>query len=204
VTSSQNFIRILGIDPGSIRTGFAVIEASGSRLRYIASGVIELDAKLPFSTRLLALSKDLFELIERHRVQDLAIEGLFFAKNAQSALKLGHARGVILMQAAARDVAIHEYSPAEVKASVCGSGRADKDQIAKMVRILLKLPANTKFLKADQSDAIALALTHAQVISLKKTSRRPASEMETAKRLGEAAKSKGKKNDRPNFWQDRL
>jgi len=158
--------RVLGIDPGSIRTGFGIIDYEEGSCTLITSGVIELDEATAVSERLVNLSSDLEDLLSRHRVDEVALESLFFSVNAQSALKLGQARGVILLECARRNLPIHEYSPAQVKSSVCGSGRAKKEQIAQMVKVLLKIPAKKAFHTFDQADALALALTHSQMISL--------------------------------------
>jgi crossover junction endodeoxyribonuclease RuvC len=173
---------VVGIDPGSIRTGFAVVEATGIKIRYVTSGTILLKNEESLSKRLLNLAEDMESIVSKYQPEVLAIESLFFAKNAQSALKLGHARGVILMKAASWSLEVFEYTPAEVKASVVGSGRADKNQLAKMIKILLKLPRNFEFSTPDQSDALAIALTHVQ-----------------------SSKIKGlNKNDRPTYWQNNL
>ncbi|MDB5037620.1 MAG: Crossover junction endodeoxyribonuclease RuvC [Bacteriovoracaceae bacterium] len=170
----------MGIDPGSIRTGFAVIESDGTRLKYITSGTIVLDESAPISKRLFNLSQDLDALISKYKPKEVAIESLFFSKNAQSALKLGQARGVILMKVAAHSLEIYEYTPAEIKVSVVGTGRAQKDQIAKMLKILFKFPKSFDFKSTDQSDALAISLTHVQ-----------------------SGKLKGlQKRDRPAYWQN--
>lgn len=155
-------MRALAVDPGSIKTGFAVLEYRSGKTIYITSGTIflERDKKLP--DRLCNLAEDLRVLCQKYKPQHLALESVFFAKNAQSALKLGHARGVVLLTGASFNMEIFEYSPTEVKSSVCGSGRADKAQIEHMTRLLLKLPSNFQFSSSDHSDALAIGLTHLQ------------------------------------------
>lgn len=155
-------MRVLGIDPGSRRTGFAVLQSESGSTQIISSGVIALDEKLALPHRLAQLAQDLRDLIRLHRPAEVALESVFFARNAQSALKLGHARGVILMIASEHRLPIHEYSPAEAKAVLTGRGRATKEEVARMVRILLKLPKQFEFTAADQSDALALGLVHVQ------------------------------------------
>lgn len=177
-------MKIIGIDPGSIRTGFAVleIEATPSRIKYIASGTIMLEQATALHSRLLALATDFGSLLEKYKPEILVIESLFFARNAQSALKLGHARGVLLMKAASENLEIVEYAPAEIKSAVTGSGRADKTQVAKMIKLLLKLPKNFEFSTPDQSDALAIAMAHVQSVKIKGL----------------------QKNDRSAYWQTTL
>jgi crossover junction endodeoxyribonuclease RuvC len=152
----------LAIDPGSQRTGFSLLRQASTKLHYLTSGSIVLDPKLSFAARLRDLYEDLSHLCQKHRPHHLAVEKVFFAKNAQSALKLGQVRGVILLIAAQFDLEIHEYSATQVKSSVCGAGRAQKSQIEHMIRLLLKLPSNFQFSSSDQSDALAIGLTHLQ------------------------------------------
>ena len=160
-------LRILGIDPGSRKTGYGLIENTGNRTRHLASGCIRLNAKHPLSDRLSMLSKELEQLIEEFRPDCGAVEKVFFAKNAQSALTLGHARGVILLKLSERNLPIHEYQALKVKQTVVGVGRADKDQVQHMVRILLNLQNS---LQEDEADALAVAITHAHLgLSLKQS-----------------------------------
>ena len=160
-------LRILGVDPGSRKTGYGLIENSGNRIRHLASGCIRLNAKHPLSDRLSMLSKELEQLIEEFRPDCGAVEKVFFAKNAQSALTLGHARGVILLKFSERHLPIHEYQALKVKQTVVGVGRANKDQIQHMVRILLNLQNS---LQEDEADALAVAITHAHLgLSLKQS-----------------------------------
>lgn len=150
-------VRVLGVDPGSRLTGYGVVERDGSRLRHIDNGVVVLDAKAPLETRLVVLHRELTALVTRHRPDVAAFERVFFAKNAQSALVLGHARGVALLVAAAYGVPVFEYAPAEVKRSISTSGRADKHQVQQMVRLILGLP---EVAQEDASDALAVAICH--------------------------------------------
>ena len=160
-------LRILGVDPGSRKTGYGLIENSGNRIRHLASGCIRLNAKHPLSDRLSMLSRELEQLIEEFRPDCGAVEKVFFAKNAQSALTLGHARGVILLKFSERHLPIHEYQALKVKQTVVGVGRANKDQIQHMVRILLNLQNS---LQEDEADALAVAITHAHLgLSLKQS-----------------------------------
>ncbi|MBC8258513.1 MAG: crossover junction endodeoxyribonuclease RuvC [SAR324 cluster bacterium] len=153
-------MRILGIDPGSRKTGYGLIEHSGNRTRYLASGCIKLNAKETLAERLLVLSTKLNILLEEFKPSCGAVEKIFYAKNAQSALSLGHARGVILLKFSERNLPIHEYQALKIKKTVVGVGRAGKDQVQHMVRILLNLQ---KTLQEDEADALAIAITHAHL-----------------------------------------
>ena len=153
-------LRILGIDPGSRKTGYGLIEHSGNRTRYLASGCIKLNVKETLAERLHQLSSELDKLIEEFQPDCGAVEKIFFAKNAQSALTLGHARGVILLKFSERQLVVHEYQALKVKQTVVGVGRADKNQIQHMVKILLNLQNK---LQEDEADALAVAITHAHL-----------------------------------------
>lgn len=160
-------LRILGIDPGSRKTGYGLIETTGNRIRHLASGCIRLNAKHPLSDRLSILSRELEKLIEEFRPDCGVVEKIFFAKNAQSALTLGHARGVILLKFSERNLPIHEYQTLKIKQTVVGVGRADKDQVQHMVKILLNLQNK---LQEDEADALAVAITHAHLgLSIKQS-----------------------------------
>lgn len=152
-------MRILSIDPGSIRAGFAVFEA-GKDLKLLQSGTIELNQSKDLGSRLAELAQDLESLLKKHQPQELALERIFFAKNALSALQLGHARGVILMKCAQAGLAVSEYTPTEVKQAITGAGRAQKEQVEHFVRLHLKLPKTFVMTSSDQSDALAIGLTH--------------------------------------------
>ena len=153
-------LRILGIDPGSRKTGYGLIEHSGNRTCYLASGCIKLNVKETLAERLHQLSSELDKLIEEFQPDCGAVEKIFFAKNAQSALTLGHARGVILLKFSERQLVVHEYQALKVKQTVVGVGRADKNQVQHMVKILLNLQNK---LQEDEADALAVAITHAHL-----------------------------------------
>ena len=153
-------IRILGIDPGSRKTGYGLIEHFGNKSRHLDSGFIKLNENETLSERLFTLSKELGKIIDRLNPNCGAIEKIFYAKNAQSALSLGHARGVILLKFSERQIPIHEYQALKIKQTVVGAGRADKNQVKHMVKILLKINDS---LQEDQADALAVALTHAHL-----------------------------------------
>ena len=153
-------MRILGIDPGSRKTGYGLIEHSNNKSRHLDSGFIRLNEKETLIERLLMLSTELEKIIDRLNPNCGAIEKIFYAKNAQSALSLAHARGVILLKFSEKQIPIHEYQALKVKQTVVGAGRADKEQIKHMVKILLKINDS---LQEDQADALAVALTHAHL-----------------------------------------
>ena len=153
-------MRILGIDPGSRKTGYGLIEHSNNKSRHLDSGFIRLNEKETLIERLLMLSTELEKIIDRLNPNCGAIEKIFYAKNAQSALSLAHARGVILLKFSEKQLPIHEYQALKVKQTVVGAGRADKEQIKHMVKILLKINDS---LQEDQADALAVAITHAHL-----------------------------------------
>ena len=157
-------IRILGIDPGSVKTGYGLIEFSGKRTIHIASGCIKLNSKNSLSERLLILSMQLEKLIEEYKPDCGAVEKIFYAKNAQSALTLGHARGVILLKLSEYKLPVNEYQPLKIKQTVVGVGRADKNQVNHMVKILLNLQ---RILQEDEADALAVAITCAHLRTFK-------------------------------------
>ncbi|MGY6563302.1 MULTISPECIES: crossover junction endodeoxyribonuclease RuvC [Halomonadaceae] len=148
---------ILGIDPGSRTTGYGVLDVTTPKPRYVASGCIRLqDVELP--QRLARIYAGIAELIGEYRPGELAIEQVFMAKNPDSALKLGQARGAAIVCAANHGLAVHEYGPRQIKQAVTGSGAATKAQIQHMVVAVLGLDGTPQ---ADAADALAIALTHA-------------------------------------------
>ncbi len=151
--------RVLGIDPGSRVTGFGVVEARGSRLVHVAHGRIAAPVDGTFAARLAAIYRGIVAVLAEHRPAEVGIESIFAARSAQSALKLGHARGVALLAAELQGLPVVEYAPMQVKAAVVGYGKAEKPQVQAMVRVLLGL-ADTP--GADAADALAVAICHAQ------------------------------------------
>jgi len=154
-------VRILGIDPGTIRTGWAVVEPWGPRARAIGYGVIAAGQKRPLPERLARIHDALVAVIEEHAPGAVAVEDIFFAKYPNAALKLGHARGVALLVAAKAQLEVFAYEPALIKRTVAGRGRADKAQVAALVRAALKLDETPQ---TDASDALAVGLTHVQAM----------------------------------------
>lgn len=154
--SSKGSARILGLDPGSLRTGFGIIDCDAGNLRIVAQGCIATSGG-PLADRLRLIHARVAELIVLHSPQEIAVERVFLAKNADSALKLGQARGAAL---AAIPVAlgVHEYAPRAIKLAVVGVGGAEKTQVQHMVKQLLRLEMR---LAADAADALAVAICHA-------------------------------------------
>jgi len=152
-------MRVLGIDCGTQRTGYGIIDSDGRDHRCVAAGVIQTKASQPLQVRLLEIARGLREIIERHRPESAAVEQVFHAANTKTALKLSHVRGVALLAIAEAGLEFGEYAPLEVKASVVGYGRADKAQIQMMVASLLGL--DRPLPSEDASDAAAVAICHA-------------------------------------------
>jgi crossover junction endodeoxyribonuclease RuvC len=150
---------ILGIDPGTAVTGYGVVaRGGGGAVSLRECGVIRTDAKAALPVRLRDIYEGVSELMDRHRPQAVAVEGVFFGKNVRSAVVLGHARGAILLAAALQEIEVAEYPPAEVKSAVVGAGRATKEQVGLMVQRLLKLKDVPR--PHDAADGIAVALCH--------------------------------------------
>ncbi|MCH8077593.1 MAG: crossover junction endodeoxyribonuclease RuvC [SAR324 cluster bacterium] len=150
---------VLGIDPGSRITGWGLLRREANQYHYLASGALRLGGSAPLSERLLRLSRGLEAVLAEHTPDHCAIERIFTARNAHSALVLGHARGVILCEIAKRGLPLHEYTPTQVKLAVVGGGRADKSQVQQMVSMLLG--RRNAACQEDEADALAIALTHA-------------------------------------------
>ncbi|CAN0596497.1 unnamed protein product, partial [Ectocarpus sp. 12 AP-2014] len=150
---------ILGVDPGSRITGYGIIRAEGRHIEYIDSGCIRMGEK-PMAERLQAIFHGLATLIGEYRPQEFAIEQVFMARNPDSALKLGQARGAAIVSAANSGLPVHEYSARQVKQAVVGKGGADKSQVQHMVQALLSLSRKPQ---ADAADALAIALCHAHM-----------------------------------------
>jgi crossover junction endodeoxyribonuclease RuvC len=151
-------IRILGLDPGLQHTGWGLIEHDGFRLRFLAGGVVSTSAAEALPDRLLALHRGLAAVIATHAPEEAAVENTYVARNPDSALKLGQARGVVLLAPALAGLVVAQYGAMEVKRAVVGNGHAAKEQVQAMVRHLL--PGAT-FGRADAADALAVAICHA-------------------------------------------
>jgi crossover junction endodeoxyribonuclease RuvC len=151
-------VRIFGIDPGSERTGYGCVETDGSRHHLVACGAITARAADAFPERLARIHRELAALLAECRPDCVAIENLFHANNVRSALKLGHARGVAMLAAIEAGCTLVEYTPAEIKRAVVGYGRAEKQQVAHMIKLLLGL--KTMPTPFDATDALAVAVCH--------------------------------------------
>lgn len=150
-------MRVLGLDPGLRRTGWGIVQATGNRLQYIASGTVTSDARTSTPARLAQLYDGVLKVIELHRPHCAAVEEVFVNKNPASTLKLGQARGVVMLAPALRGLEVTEYAANLIKKSVVGSGHAQKDQIAMMLRVLLPGAAHDD---PDAADALAAAICH--------------------------------------------
>lgn len=150
-------MRVLGLDPGSRKTGYGVVERHGNRFRCLAHGAVTAPARMDLPHRLHTIAEGAGTLIDAQRPDVVAVEEAFFHESVRSTLVLGHVRGALLVAAVGRGVEIAEYSPREIKQSVTGSGAAAKEQVAFMVRRLLGLEGT---LTADAADALAIALCH--------------------------------------------
>jgi len=150
---------VLGIDPGTAHTGFGVVFARGSALAALDGGVLQTDSHETLEGRLAQIHAHVADLIERHEPDAVAVEDLFFGQNARSAFAVGQARGVTLLAAGQAGVPCFSYTPQAVKQAVCGNGRAQKDQVQRMVGALLKLTAPPE--PDHAADALAVAICHA-------------------------------------------
>jgi crossover junction endodeoxyribonuclease RuvC len=157
-------MRVLGIDCGTERTGFGVIESDGVHHKMIAVGVLRTKTRDALAQRVLRIAQGLRDVIEQHRPDAAAVEDIFHAVNTKSALKLAHARGVALLAVAEAGLPLGEYSPMEIKMSVVGYGRAEKHQVQVMVQSLLRL--DSAIASEDASDAVAVAICHATRTSM--------------------------------------
>src|SRR5436853_1212242 len=154
---------VMGVDPGSETTGYGVIESDGRQYKLIEYAGSRAPWRLCFAERLLVISRKLEEVIERLTPRVCAVEDTFYAVNVKSALKLGQARGAVLVAAARSGVEVFEYSPLEIKSALVGYGRAEKKQVQEMVRVLLGMKEAPEPL--DASDALAVAICHLNIAS---------------------------------------
>ena len=157
---------LLGIDPGSRKTGFGIIRIDRNQPSYVTSGTIQLPVKEPLGARLKVLFESLSEIIATHQPTVAAIESVFMAKSADSALKLGHARGAAMVACVMNDLEVYEYAARQIKQSVVGTGAATKQQIQHMVTVLLGLSAEPA---EDAADGLAAALRHCHTQGLAAT-----------------------------------
>jgi len=176
---------VLGIDPGTASTGYGVVRSDGSRLRLLDHGVIETRPGVALERRLAEIHERVGELLDRHAAVALAIEELYFGANVRTAFAVGQARGVVLLAAGERDVPSRSYTPQQVKSAVCGSGRADKGQVARMVGRLLGLAASPA--SDHAADALAVAICDLNRAPLARALERPAALRRTGSPAGSAA-----------------
>ena len=156
---------ILGIDPGSRITGFGLVSKQGSKITHVDNGIIDVSKNVSFEKKLLKIFEGINNIISTFKPSEVAIENIFYAKNVQSALKLGHARGAAMVAFAMNELPVFEYTPLQVKQAVTGFGAASKDQVQKMTKTLLSLP---QVAEENAADALAISLCHAQSRDLKK------------------------------------
>jgi crossover junction endodeoxyribonuclease RuvC len=155
---------VLGIDPGLANTGYGVVVRRGRRMAALDGGVIETAAALPVERRLADVYAGVDRLLEEHSPDAVALEELYFGQNVRTAFAVGHARGVVMLVAGLRGIPCTGYTPQKIKSSVCGHGRAPKEQVARMVQTLLDLPELPT--PDHASDALAVALCHANCAPL--------------------------------------
>jgi len=148
---------VIGIDPGSLNTGYGLVDKQHQRLIYVGGGSISPPSSLAFTRRIHYIFQALAQIIDTYQPDEMSIEDIFFAKNVKSALKIGHVRGIALLAAAQRDLKIFEYTPLQIKQSIVGYGRATKEQVRAMVKLILQLDIP---LSLDASDALAIAICH--------------------------------------------
>lgn len=153
-------MRVLGFDPGTATTGYGVVESKGTRLAHVAHGVITTPANTHFATRLRRIHDEAARLIREHKPDAVAVEKLYFSRNVTTGIAVSQSRGVIALAAEIAGLPIGEFSPLEVKNAVVGYGKATKQQVQNMVKILLNLDSVPK--PDDAADALALAICHAQ------------------------------------------
>lgn len=180
---------ILGIDPGSLVTGFGLLRTEGNRFQMIAAGPIRLKQFGTMENRLFHLSEELENIIKTHNPDVLSVEKVFHGLNFQSTIALGYVRGIVMMQAARHSLTLAEYSPAEVKKAITGFGRAEKEQVQEMVRILLNLSEVPK--PNDVADALALAICHAHAAPIQNL-------------LGKVPQGPGNRNANRRAWERKL
>ncbi len=159
-------ITILGVDPGTARIGWGLVEEHAGKIKAIAYGCITTDKISSAPDRLLTLHTEFTRLLKKYKPREMGVEDLFFSNNAKTAIAVGQARGVILLAAAQANIPVSSYGPGTVKKTICGSGSADKSQVGKMVTVLLRLKETPK--PDDTADALAIAVTHGFSYKLKR------------------------------------
>lgn len=156
---------IIGVDPGLANTGYGIIDVQGQTLKPVTYGCITTPADMPFPERLLQIHDAFSEVLDHHKPELCAMESIFFAKNAKSAFQVGHARGASILTAALREIPVYEYTPIQIKKALTGVGRADKNQVQYMTRVILSLKEIPK--PDHAADALAVAICHANSMKLR-------------------------------------
>lgn len=151
-------MRVMGIDPGTLTSGYGIVSEEDHKLFHVVSGGISPSAKQPFPNRLKKIYEELEKIIDKYKPHVVVVEDLFVSNNIKAALKLGHARGVSILAAVNAGLPVFEYAPTEVKQAVVGTGKAEKKQVQLMVKVLLDLPKVPH--PADAADALAAAICH--------------------------------------------
>ncbi len=172
-------MRVLGVDPGTLTSGFGIVAEENHKLFHVVSGCISTSAKQPFPKRLKKIYEELEKIIDKYKPHVVVVEDVFVSKNIKSALKLGHARGVALLAAMNAALPVFEYAPLEVKQAVVGNGKAEKKQVQMMVKTLLDL-AKTPH-PADAADALAAAICHIHASRLREILKSPPSVRQTGR-----------------------
>jgi len=184
-------MRVLGIDPGTLTSGFGIVAEEDHKLFHVVSGGISPSAKQPFPKRLKKIYEELEKIIAKHHPHVVVIEDIFVSKNIKSALKLGHARGVAILAAMNAGLPVFEYAPLEVKQAVVGNGKAEKKQVQFMVKTLLDLQKVPH--PADAADALAAAICHIHSSRLREILRSPAALREPGRGIGALRGTAGRK-----------
>ncbi len=166
-------MRVMGIDPGTLTSGYGIVSEEDHKLFHVVSGGISPSAKQPFPKRLKKIYEELEKIIAKYKPHVVVVEDLFVSKNIKSALKLGHARGIAILAAMNAGLPVFEYAPAEVKQAVVGTGKAEKKQVQMMVKALLDLPKAPH--PADAADALAAAICHIHSSRMREMLKSPSS-----------------------------
>lgn len=166
-------MRVMGIDPGTLTTGYGIVSEEDHKLFHVVSGGISPSAKQPFPKRLKKIYEELEKIMDKYKPHVVVVEDLFVSKNIKAALKLGHARGVAILAAVNAGLPVFEYAPAEVKQAVVGTGKAEKKQVQLMVKALLDLPKAPH--PADAADALAAAICHIHSSRMREMLKSPSS-----------------------------
>jgi len=175
-------MKVLGVDPGTLTSGFGIVSEEDHKLFHVVSGGISPSAKNPFPKRLKKIYEELEKIIDKYRPNVVVVEDLFVSKNIKSALKLGHSRGVAILAAMNAGLPVFEYSPSEVKQAVVGNGKAEKKQVQLMVKSLLDLQKVPH--PADAADALAAAICHIHSSRLREILKNSSSLRQSGKGVG--------------------